>query len=428
MSGNFRQSPFRARYAAAAMLLATATLPQMAPAASTNVLNGALVQVAPSGNLVYALSTSNIIAEGIDCNAYVVNLDSAQTISMALKPDGGLWPELFLEMAHGVATSIVAGVAGEEIVLLEVVVDVAGTYTIGVSGLFASSGSYELEVVLNAALELESRSGPPNNSPPFAEALNQTALQIGAGERGAILGALEGAVDLTVAAESWNNPTFGPDWTTFSSDFEGRFFIVTSLGFQDPPRALWLDRAPTGAFTLNEAIWEVDLSGVAQPELRFFQAERNDEEHSFQTAGVEFVPFIGHYNADGVAISDNGTNWQPVYTPSHQSDAVWVEQRIDLADRAADAGMTLTSNFLIKFQQYDHRAGRRGRAACRRRGSDRDRRDALRARVGVERCVLSVGLTGCLVGSWKQSHRADCAIHIGHRAGAWIFQRGGFHR
>ena len=64
------------------MLLATATLPQMAPAASTNVLNGALVQVAPSGNLVYALSTSNIIAEGIDCNAYVVNLDSAQTISM----------------------------------------------------------------------------------------------------------------------------------------------------------------------------------------------------------------------------------------------------------------------------------------------------------------------------------------------------------
>lgn len=107
-----------------------------------------------------------------------------------------------------------------------------------------------------------------------------------------------------------------------------------------------MDRAPTGAFTLNEAIWEVDLSQVAQPELRFFQAERNDEEHSFQTAGVEFVPFIDHYNADGVAISDNGTNWQPVYTPTHQPDSVWVEQRIDLADRAADAGMTLTSNFL----------------------------------------------------------------------------------
>ena len=335
------------------MLLATATLPRMAPAASTNTLNGSFVQVAPAGSLVYALSTSNMIVEGIDCDAYVVNLDSAQTISIALKPDGGLRPELFLKTAQGVVTSIVAGVAGEELVLQEVVVDVAETYVIGVSGLLASSGSYELEVVLNAALEHESRSGPPNNSPSFAEELKRDVLQIGAGERGAILGALEGAVDLTVAAESWNNPTFGPDWTTFSSDFEGRFFIVTSLGFQDPPRALWMDRAPTGAFTLNEAIWEVDLSGVAQPELRFFQAERNDEEHSFQTAGVEFVPFIGHYNADGVAISDNGTNWQPVYTPAHQNDSVWIEQRIDLADRAADAGMTLTSNFLIKFQQYD---------------------------------------------------------------------------
>lgn len=354
MCGNFKLEHFGERCAAAVILCTAATLPYTSAAATTNALNGSFVQVSPAGSLVYSHTASNSIAEGVDCDVFTVTLDPGQAISLSIKPDSGLRLEVFLENSLGVVTTVVAGTTGEELVLQEWPVDVADMYAIGVSGVLASSGDYGLEIVLNAALEHESRSGPPNNASKFAQMLSPVALETGVGGgRAAVLGALEGEVDLIVDAESWDDPTFGPQWTTFSSDFKGRFFITGLFTVQDLPRALWMDRAPTGTFTLNEAIWEVDLSGVAQPELRFFQAERNDEEHSFQTAGVEFVPFLNHFNADGVAISDNGTNWQPIYTPSHQDDAVWIEQRIDLADRAADAGMTLTSNFLIKFQQYD---------------------------------------------------------------------------
>ena len=63
--------------------------------------------------------------------------------------------------------------------------------------------------------------------------------------------------------------------------------------------SLLMDRNPDGANNLNEAIWTVDLSAVAQPTLNFSYAEWNDEQTSLP------LDFTGSVNGDGVAISDD---------------------------------------------------------------------------------------------------------------------------
>ena len=57
----------------------------------------------------------------------------------------------------------------------------------------------------------------------------------------------------------------------------------------------------------------------------FSHADFNDEETGF--AG----PFTGSFNADGIAISADGTTWFPVFNAPSQSTGVWMEYEIDLA-------------------------------------------------------------------------------------------------
>src|SRR5262249_44692797 len=60
-------------------------------------------------------------------------------------------------------------------------------------------------------------------------------------------------------------------------------------------------------------------------------------------------------NADGVAISNDGVHWHPIFDAPYQDVADdWLSYSIDLTAEAAEAGMTLNdSTFFIKFQQFD---------------------------------------------------------------------------
>lgn len=106
--------------------------------------------------------------------------------------------------------------------------------------------------------------------------------------------------------------------------------------------------------SLNEAVYTVDLEGATSAELSFQQIDTADEETSLPAT------FTDHYNGDGVAISADGTVWYTIVNATELNTSSLTTFSIDLlaereAIRAAyDATFDFTSNFKIKFQQYDN--------------------------------------------------------------------------
>src|SRR5262249_6342233 len=92
--------------------------------------------------------------------------------------------------------------------------------------------------------------------------------------------------------------------------------------------------------------YHINLAGLQQASLSFSHIQFSDEADSLPT------DFTGHANGDGVAISDDGNRWHTVLNAP--LDSSWTTATFDLVAAAAAAGMTLSSNFQIKFQQYDN--------------------------------------------------------------------------
>ncbi|RLC83824.1 MAG: hypothetical protein DRJ03_15980, partial [Chloroflexi bacterium] len=152
----------------------------------------------------------------------------------------------------------------------------------------------------------------------------------------------------TVKGDSFETGALGAAWTTYSSTGDGRIQVTGNYGTALGTYALLMDDTSAGGYTLNEAVWTIDLSDVNDASLTFWHAEWGDEQHTFDG------DFTGSYNADGVAISDDGTNWHPIQDAPDQEEGVWKRYTFDLAAEASAAGMALGSNFRIKFQQYDN--------------------------------------------------------------------------
>ena len=103
------------------------------------------------------------------------------------------------------------------------------------------------------------------------------------------------------------------------------------------------------SFNLNEAIWTVDLSGHSQATLTFQQTSFGDEQEAIP------ADFIGHFDGDGVSISDDNVHWHRVWDgQTTDMQGLLGTVSINLAVAAAQAGMNLGPNFKIKFQQYDN--------------------------------------------------------------------------
>lgn len=138
------------------------------------------------------------------------------------------------------------------------------------------------------------------------------------------------------------------DWSLSSSTTDGRI-AFTASPTAAAGTAMWMDDTTFGGFNRNEAILTVDLTACGSVcWLNFFFAEANDESH--------FLPlnFVGSVNGDGVSISDDGTNWHTILNATQTDFGVWTPAMFDLAAEAAGSGMTLGSNFQIKFQQFDN--------------------------------------------------------------------------
>ena len=130
-------------------------------------------------------------------------------------------------------------------------------------------------------------------------------------------------------------------WTTaVSSASYGRVQVTTANGPHSGSRHLTMDVNTNGNYSQQEAHLHLDLSGETQVDLSFWWKEFSDETHS----------------QDGVYFSDNGGSSFVKVQDLANGSATWQQFNLDLDALAASAGLSLSSTFVVKFQQYDNYA------------------------------------------------------------------------
>jgi subtilisin family serine protease len=164
----------------------------------------AFAAINPLGSLIYEEAASGVIGAAGDSDAFTLALDASQTITVLVTPaSAALKPSILLRgPADEALGSATAAAAGQNALLQTIAVVAPGTYSLLVSGADGTSGNYELQVALNAALEREGIiTGVINDTPAAAQDLDEAAggsfLTLAASQpparRGAVLGRTDGS-------------------------------------------------------------------------------------------------------------------------------------------------------------------------------------------------------------------------------------------
>jgi PKD repeat protein len=132
-------------------------------------------------------------------------------------------------------------------------------------------------------------------------------------------------------------------WTLYEGT-EGRIQVTTANTPHSGSYHLVMDDYYNGgSYSQNEAWLQLNLAGQSQVDLAFWWKDFSDETHT----------------QDGVYFSNNGgasfTKVLDLNGASYTNN-VWREFTLDVDAEAAGAGLSLTGNFVIKFQQYDNYA------------------------------------------------------------------------
>lgn len=131
-------------------------------------------------------------------------------------------------------------------------------------------------------------------------------------------------------------------WQLFAGGSEGRILVTSANTPHTGSFHLTMDdNLNGGAFSQNEAWLRLDLSGESQVELDFWWKDFSDENHV----------------QDGVFLSDDdGASFTKVLDLNGQSftNNVWNNFNLDIDQLASSNGLSLSSTFVIKFQQYDN--------------------------------------------------------------------------
>lgn len=145
----------------------------------------------PLGSLVYSGQASRAIGVYNDVDQFEVDVDAGLYITVAVEPSATLQPRVQLIAPNGSSLGDVsASGVGSAAVLQSVPATTAGTYVVRVLGGASSYGSYDLQFVLNAAIEEESLGLGLNNDTATAQNIDSSFLPLGSGaaERAAVLG------------------------------------------------------------------------------------------------------------------------------------------------------------------------------------------------------------------------------------------------
>jgi len=149
----------------------------------------------PRGSLVYDPGVSGTINFAGDTDNFTLAIDPGQTITVIATPTSpGLQPSVTLrDPSATVIGSATAGAAGQNALLQTVPAATAGTYTFTMSGAGGTTGNYTMQVILNAAQEVEGTlPGINNNTLGTAQDINSSFITVhtsqASAQRGAVLG------------------------------------------------------------------------------------------------------------------------------------------------------------------------------------------------------------------------------------------------
>ena len=166
-----------------------------------------------------------------------------------------------------------------------------------------------------------------------------------------------GRVDIVIADwrqqptidEDFETGLLSSEWSIYSSA-EGRIEIT---GLYNPFGNYHLvmdDQLSNLTNSLNELILTWDFNGMSNLVLTFQHKSFYDEDHLMPDA------FSGHRNYDGVAISaDGGTTWYKAQglTSTEGTDQDYTSFSVMLDDIMQSYSLSYSTNYMIKFQQYD---------------------------------------------------------------------------
>jgi hypothetical protein len=143
----------------------------------------------------------------------------------------------------------------------------------------------------------------------------------------------------TIHASDFESGSLAPAWTTQSSAPVGRIQLTSSFSPRGS-RHLTMDVSSNGSYSTNEARLALDLSGYGQVDLSFWWKEFSDETDP----------------EDGVFISDDGGATFVKVHDLANGTSTYTQVNLDIDALAASAGLSLTSSFVVRFQQRDNYA------------------------------------------------------------------------
>jgi hypothetical protein len=211
---NIRSRSFTRGHAALIIVLALAFLGLFSisrSSAQEEEENGAapfptpLLTLNPQGSLIYNSSAAGNIGFAGDTNSFTLTIDPDQTVTAIVTGSGGLQPRVEL---HNPASTLIgsatAAAANQAAVLQTAAAPTGGTYTFTVSGAGGSTGNFSLQVVLNAAKELEGTIfSATNNTLADAQNIDSSFINLrtslASAQRGAVNG-VTGSGDYSASA------------------------------------------------------------------------------------------------------------------------------------------------------------------------------------------------------------------------------------
>ncbi len=146
----------------------------------TTSMSTPLVATSAGGVLSYTGLTTGTVNTTSDTDAFTLNLDADQSVSVQLLPSAGLRATLTLIGPGGVNQTTSSSANGLAASLTSVATPTAGLYTFTVGGLASTIGAYSFRVDVNTDREDESNGGATNDTTGTAQAI-AAAFSLGGG-------------------------------------------------------------------------------------------------------------------------------------------------------------------------------------------------------------------------------------------------------
>jgi subtilisin family serine protease len=154
-----------------------------------------LQSVVPLGSLIHQSVTGLGIGVTTDLDQLVFDLDAGQTLTVVAVPDSTLLGTVSVSGPAGVLPSATGIALGRAVIVQNVPVITAGTYTVTLGAAGGTAGVFSAKVLLNAAAEREPHGLGHNNSCANAQTIEPSFLELGNGAaRAAVTGTLDGLV------------------------------------------------------------------------------------------------------------------------------------------------------------------------------------------------------------------------------------------